>query len=640
MSTGYRKSMVTKQKFREFHKIAMSKIDTRDKSTHLIFVGIILSTFFSAVNRKLDQKILDFLIALTFSLSCSLGIFLIFQRMKKLRGSNLIRTSIILGLVSSAISAIGLGIIQLSSNFRDLSWNVDSRLFLSQSYSYIDHGNSYNSNSYLGFDMQYHASPSYIAAQIYNYLAINPNITLFILIPFLTLLTIYLFGELLLRKSGLSSQYATFGAVILVNISYITSVSQRQKINSPLVSSELMLNSQLAIAVVLATVGIQTINRRGKNLFILAGLISLVTLKPQYIPFAAIILAVFSVIRLPVINFKAILKECLPVLVNTILAVSILLYFTMSKLGPNYIAKFTGIDVDYFLKTYLLILVFALVLLIFLKIREVSLANTKVLQLFLLICFYLSFKLVLDFIKFEPSETTLEKMQIFQPSKPSGDSDFNQGLILFYIMIPILVMILVPSLKLQKEKAVRVVCIILILLSLFRVTTSVNVFLDPSNRGYEAVNLASLREVLMQAAKRIEKPKFLVNDFVDPAESYRRNGSGMYWSSLGIGKFYLSDINTFHFLAPDVEERLAKNKYFFNSRISDFHTNLIDSEDIDFVVINKRCIPDWLSETRPIFSNSEFALIAASAFSRDGKLGLRTEDKVSQIKKFGESPCL
>ena len=175
---------------------------------------------------------------------------------------------------------------------------------------------------------------------------------------------------------------------------------------------------------------------------------------------------------------------------------------------------------------------------------------------------------------------------------------------------------------------------------MFRVTTSVNVFLDPSNRGYEAVNLASLREVLMQAAKRIEKPKFLVNDFVDPAESYRRNGSGMYWSSLGIGKFYLSDINTFHFLAPDVEERLAKNKYFFNSRISDFHTNLIDSEDIDFVVINKRCIPDWLSETRPIFSNSEFALIAASAFSRDGKLGLRTEDKVSQIKKFGESPCL
>jgi hypothetical protein len=127
---------------------------------------------------------------------------------------------------------------------------------------------------------------------------------------------------------------------------------------------------------------------------------------------------------------------------------------------------------------------------------------------------------------------------------------------------------------------------------------------------------------------------------VDPAEEYRRNGSGMYWSSVGIGEFYLSDIKTFHFLAPDVEERLVNTNFFFNSHISDFHSKFIKSAEIDFIVINKRCLPNWFFETRPIFSNSEYALISPESFSPDNYQKNYPKNNNSQVRKFGTSPCM
>jgi len=610
------------------------------KTIELFFTVTVLLTFCSAFNRKLDYRFFDVIITFLFLLSCYLSFLIMLKILREIRGSKLMRTALGLGLFTSALFATSLGFIKLFPSFRDISWNVDSRLFLSQTYSYVQNGNSNDSNSYSEFDIQYHATPSYIAAQVFDYLKVNPDITLFIAIPLLSLLTVYTFAESILRLSGLNKKHAILGAVILVNISYVTSISQRHKAMSPLVNSELMLNSQLAIAVVLATLGIQATNLRGKNLIVLAGLISLVALKPQYVPFAALSLIIIAVINLPTKIMKSILRACLPILINLVLALTFLLYFTSSKTGPRYIAKLDGIDLKVFLRSNLLIILFALLLILFLKIINESLTRKRVIQVFLTIGIYLISALLLDLLKFVPSGITLERMQIFQPTEPGGDSDFNQGLILLFVLLAIMFMMLIPTLDIRMSIAVKAVCIFLIVSSIFRIMYSVPIFLHPVKNGYEAVNLAPLRQVLAEAEKRTNKPKFLVNDFVDPAEDYRRNGSGMYWSSVGIGQFYLSDIATFHYLAPDVEKRLVNTRFFFNSHISDFHGKFIKSAEIDFIVINKRCLPNWFFETSPIFSNSEYALISPESFSHDNYQKLGSKNNNSQVRKFGTSPCL
>jgi hypothetical protein len=612
----------------------------QEKAIDLFFIGIILLSFCSAVNRKLDYKFLNIMIVFLFLFNCCLGFLIILKILKQISGSKLMRTALALGLLTSVLFATSLGFIRLLTSFRDISWNVDSRLFLSQSYSYIQNGNSNDSNSYSGFDIQYHATPSYIAAQVFDYLKVNPSITLFIAIPLLTLLTIYTFAESLLRGSGLNEKHAILGAVLLINISYMTSMTQRHKAMSPLVNSELMLNSQLAIAVVLATLGIQVTKLRWRNLIVLAGLISLVALKPQYLPFAALSLTIITVINSPKKCMKSVLRASLPILINSALALSFLLYFTSSKIGYRYIAKLDRDDLKFFLRSNLLMILFAFLLFVFLKIINESLTRVKVIQLFSTIGIYLLFALLLDLVKFEPSERTMERMQIFQSTEPGGDSDFNQGLILLYVLVAVSFLKLIPTLEIKKAIAVKVACIFLISFSIVRIVYSVPSFLDPSTRGYEAVDLASLRQVLAEAEKRTDRPKFLVNDFVDPAEEYRRNGSGMYWSSVGIGEFYLSDIKTFHFLAPDVEERLVNTNFFFNSHISDFHSKFIKSAEIDFIVINKRCLPNWFFETRPIFSNSEYALISPESFSPDNYQKNYPKNNNSQVRKFGTSPCM
>ena len=268
----FEKSVVRVHKFERFLTWTRTG-NEQGKTIELFFTVTVLLTFCSAVNRKLDYKFFDVIITSLFLLSCCLSFLIILKILKQIRGSKLMRTALALGLFTSALFATSLGFIKLFPSFRDISWNIDSRLFLSQTYSYVQNGNSNDSNSYSGFDIQYHATPSYIAAQVFDYLKVNPDITLFIAIPLLSLLTVYTFAESILRISGLNKKQAILGAVILVNISYVISISQRHKAMSPLMNSELMLNSQLAIAVVLATLGIQTTNLRGKNLIVLAGLI-------------------------------------------------------------------------------------------------------------------------------------------------------------------------------------------------------------------------------------------------------------------------------------------------------------------------------------------------------------------------------
>ena len=638
MHARYRISMVIKQYLGLSLVRSLSKRISKSEQTQIFFFGLIISSFLSTANRKLDVRHLDLVIAGGFFLIFLLGSFLLAQEFFQGMGSTLTRITLSLGLLTSLLFALGLGLIRLTSKFRDVTWNVDSKLFLSQAYSYISHGNSISSNSYSGFDIQYHAVPSYISAQVFKYLEINPGITLFLAVPLVSITAIYFFAKLILIESGLSKTNASLGALVVLSIPYVTSISQREKFLTPLINSELMLNSQLAIAVVAATSALYLKNVRGKYLLTALGFISLWSLKPQYIPFAILSLSILAIIRLPDRKLNKIFRKTYPIILTSAFTITFLYIFSKSELNPEYTINFVRLSSADFLRKNLVVFLILPILFVLQRFQKKPLAHRKIVDLYLVVGVFLICSFLLEIIAFEPSPTTLRKMQVFQPTGPAGDSDFNQGLILLFVLIAIMVTILTSEIELSSSIIRRNICTLLISLFILRILAAVPLMLEPSVNGYEVTNLATLRQVLNQAERRVNMPKILVNDFADPAEGYRRNGSGMYWSSIGIGEFYLSDINTFHFLAPDIENRLKNTKIFFNTPISDFHLKFIESKGIDFIIINKRCTPIWYPGIRQIFANSEFAIIDAKTITRQefNENGISS----TQILHYGVAPCI
>jgi hypothetical protein len=630
--------MLSKENFNALDVRTRENNTTHVKLMDFYFSGILLSTFFAALNRKLDLGILDLVIGLLFPLICVLGAFILSQRMFQEKASKLTQGTLILGLVTNLLIAISLGIVKILSFFRDLTWNVDSRLFLSQTYSYLRFGNSNNSNSYSGFDIQYHASPSYIAAQVFDLFKINPSITLFIAVPLITLVALYLSSESILRVSGLSRTGANLGALFVLSTSYVTAFSQRSKLLTPLINSELMLNAQLAVSVVLATVYIQIRELPGKHFFLFASLISLVGLKPQYIPFAILSYMLVAASRADLVGLRNTLKKCLHMVISSILAIPLVLFLSKSEFGPEYTARLIPIDWTKFLRDNALLVIAAVFLPLIAKLPNREKFSWSLRFLSLMTAIYLACSLALELILFQPSRQILNKMQIFKPTKAVGDSDFNQGLLLIFILITISSISLIW--KIISESSIKTICVTLILLSILRLFCAVPEFVYPISEGYEAVNLNQLRQTLIQAEKRIPNPKLMVNDFVDPAENYRRNGSGMYWSSIGIGHFYLSDVNTFHYLAPDITQRLEKTKIFFNSPISSFHSNFLQKNNIDFVIINLRCTPNWFSEMRPVHLNGSYALLETKFFHNRTSRASDLKQTLTQSRNFGLSRCL
>jgi hypothetical protein len=606
--------------------------------TDLYFSGILFSTFFAALNRKLDLRILDFFIGLLFPLVCILGVCILFQRIRQEKASKLTIGTLVFGLLTNLLIAMSLGLIRTLTFFRDLTWNVDSRLFLSQTYSYLTFGNSNNSNSYSGFDIHYHASPSYISAQVFDLFKINPNITLFIAVPSVALIALYLSSESILRVSGLSRTCANLGALLVLSASFVTTFSQRSKLLAPLINSELMLNAQLAVSVVLATLYFQVRDLPGKYLFLFSSLVSLVGLKPQYIPFAVLSYMLVTFFRAELLSMKTASKEFSKILISSILAVPFVLLLSNSEFGPEYTARLIPIDWANFFRTNILIIIVALILPLIAKLPNKERFGWNLRVLFLITAIYLACSLALELILFEPSQQILNKMQIFKPTKSVGDSDFNQGLLLVFILILISSISLIW--KTIGESSIKTICVTLILLSTLRIFCAVPEFVHPTKEGYEAVNLSQLRQTLAQAENRVSNPKLLVNDFVDPAENYRRDGSGMYWSSIGIGHFYLSDIKTFHFLAPDIRLRLEKTKVFFNSPVSSFHIDFLQENDIDFVVVNLRCTPNWLSKIRPVYLNGSYALLETKSFNTRTSEASGLKSTLTQTQNFGLSRCL
>jgi len=592
---------------------------------------LILTTFVSFIHMRFEIPMLGFITVL---LLCSLIIGLAYRYFSifwaviqngKIRGWIIAFISI-----SHLIFACSLGIVRLLPRNEHIVWGIDNRMFLSRAYKFLQFGNQEDSLSYIGFDYKYHAMPSYMSAQLDRYLHIPPDMTLFLILPILTYITIFVVVFEISKSYGLTKLESGVISILICSINYLNSVSQIIKLSNPLISIDTMPNTELAIAVILCAIRLTLINGARAFIWLTVLGFSLVAIKPQFIPFYWLIVIVIHLL-IP----KKISKKLLYLHVTAcLLSLLIQVLYNSGNIQAEYSLTLISPDFLNFLKGNSIVIGSWICLVAVQRVYK-SNSNSKIHFLF---CSYLLLRLLFDIMYFNVTGSTQVLLRQYLKLKTSGDSDFDQGFILLYLAI-FLAVVIILSMSIRPElKNFHHAVVIVILLGVVgvRLFVMIPALTNPESYGKESVNLRPLHQLLKST--RAENPVFLVNDVSDPTENYRRYGSGMYWSSLGFGQFYLSDIATGHFLAPDIEMRKRNVTKFFNSELSRWHYSFLKKEGIEYVLINKRCEPSWMNKVKFLKSNEKFVLVAKDAFVKASNG--TTKHRKPQFKKSGISPCL
>lgn len=599
-------------------------------TTHLSKL-FILTTFISLIHIRFDISVLGFITAL---LLCSLLIGLpyrFFNVILKVIQNGKMKGWIISSVsISHLIFACSLGIVRQIPKNEDIVWGIDNRMFLSRAYKFFRFGNQEDSLSYFGYDYKYHAMPSYMSAQLDRHLQIPLDMTLFLILPILAYITIFVVVFEISKSYGLTNVESGVISILFCSISYLNSVSQIIRLSNPLISIDTMPNTELAIAVILCAIRLTLIyGARAFTWLTILGF-SLVAIKPQFIPFYWLIVIVIHLL-IP----KKISKKLLSLNITAcLLSLFIQVLYNYGNIQAEYSLTFISPDFLNFLKNNSIV-IGCWICLVALQIVTKSKSNPKI---HLLLCSYLLLRLLFDIMYFNATGPTQKLLKQYLNLEASGDSDFDQGFILLYLAVFLAVIIILSSSIRPELKNLHHAVVIAILFGLAgaRLFIIAPALTTPEVYGKEPINLRPLHELLKST--RAENPVFLVNDVSDPTENYRRYGSGMYWSSLGIGQFYLSDIQTGHFLAPDIEKRKRNVTKFFNSEISRWHSSFLKKEGIEYVLINKRCEPSWLNKVKFLSSNEKFVLVAKDEFVNVSSGTI--EHSKPQFKKSGIAPCL
>lgn len=532
--------------------------------------------------------------------------------------------------LSHLFFACTLGIVRLVPRNEQIVWGIDNRMFLSRAYKYLHYGNQDESLSYFGFDYKYHAMPSYMSAQLDQYLQIPPSVTLFLILPILIYLTIFIVVFEISRFYGLNEIESGIIAILTCSFNYLNSITQVNKLMNPLISIDLMPNTGLALAVIICVVRLTLIDISRVSIWLTIVGFSLVAVKPQFIPFFWLIVIMIHLLIPRIISKKSIV-------IYMIAAISSLLMQVMYNLGntqAQYSLTLVSPDFVIFFKTNSFVIAFWACL----AARQLIVKSKINPKIHILFGVYLTLRLFFDVLFFSSTGSTEKLSKRYLNLGETGDSDFNQGFIALYLAIGIsLVVYFTRNTQLRFMNSYSgPLTFVLLGVVILRFLALLPGLINPEVHGREPINLQPLNQLL--GTVQVKNPLFLANDVSDPTENYRRYGSGMYWSSLGIGQFYLSDIATGHFLAPDIGERMLNAKKFFNSDLSQWHFDFLDAEGIDYILINTRCEPPWINQINFLPTNDRFILLPKRTFIN--KTNAIKQNLKPQIRKSGIAPCL
>jgi hypothetical protein len=517
-------------------------------------------------------------------------------------------------------------------------WNIDYRQSYVQSLELERSSEDAISNfTYFGFQSSYHSGHALLAAQIKEIAGLDLDFGLFLFVPLIAFISILFFITAVGRFFKFSNNeimMVNFTCFFLPTFLFMSADSKPKLIQQNLLGSHLMLNGMLALATIFG-IGSISLLRTTKFSQVLVFMyicqISLIAIKPQYIPFSMLFFSMLLILKS---------HSVAKVIAFALFNFPIILLTSRTSIAPNFKFEIVAPDRD------ILLLPFALG--IFLLVAHLARSDSNkcilrehvVVSFFIAIILFTFVRLLMGILQFQIDVDILSRLQEFWPWADLSvfDYDLEQGFLILYIWVIILFTYsLLRALRLTGLQH-RILVLVMTVLVCLSTWSTLQRIIYPINFN-EAVATSDLTETLEITPFNA---RVLVNDIADPADDFQRAGRGEYLAMGGRVSFYLASSMPDHYLAPDYLQRVKAARTFFQNRITVESVKFLEDNSIDFVLINTRCIPVWMDDIKWQNDFPKFILYSREDFidrTRDSEL-VEIFAPVPQVKHYGLTDCI
>jgi hypothetical protein len=503
-------------------------------------------------------------------------------------------------------------LLQTFFGWPDLVFNIDHRYLLMHAWSIQRAEGASEALTMAGTAIRYHSGPAWLAAAAGSILEREPNVFLFLWFPAVAVATIALGVHRILRGLGAPFVGALFGFAFALTPPWAhirfgggTRRALREAASWNFAAAgdwfvslffnpsfEMMLNSLLGTAIILAAIAMHVTKRSIVSLFLAAATIALAAAtKPQY--------ALSGALLLLAIGLSTADRDRIPLtLVLAVPAASaiagLVLGIALSGVAAGSTSGSSGFTVA-FPTDWRVVRPFLLsdpqflfgtmgLAVLFLTRRALPEFARYVLRFgSVLAVSMLGFWLLLTTLTQDPSggnkEWAWNSMQTLQPV----------GRILTAAVAAALYSLLA-------QVAVRFALVPLALILIASTSSGIHLIADLTDplSGHEVVDAAEIRTLLAEIDPL--DALIVVSDLSDPAQDHRREGKAFYLSNPYGHRYWLTQTGVGHQFLAETSERLEQLEAFFGAPWSSWHEQFLLETDITHVAVNTRCPSAWNPE--------------------------------------------
>jgi hypothetical protein len=544
---------------------------------------------------------------------------------------------IILLLSIPFFSAIKLFMIRTATH-REITWNVDWRMALSLANSARHDPTGRTALDYSGISPSYPATPTIIAGHLDAVVPQGIDFMLFLVIPVTAITSLILLVWTLGGLYGINQSRRVFVPILTLCIPYvghshfISTEKLEQLLRSFLLNPTLMIGTLYAISIIFSGLHLIVLHRASHLMGFFVTLVvnvALLETKPQFIPY----FLVSVLVVLLTISKEKLSNICSKFIIVT--GVSALLVFALRP-------KNIELEMKLFLEQTIwqvvfLGLLFLTIVSFFFK-YALPRRQDSPFNAFLLVSSLTTivgiFNIVISF-----SSKNQEYNQLRQKIQPgftefSLDGDIKQGFIILYIVNVVFLCLVIG--RYLRLLSLNMLVVLSIFLMAPKIHADMGVILRP-HTGYEFADTTDLLEILRLIPT---DELIIVNDIADPSDNFRRPGRGEYWSSMTSHTFFLSSLLPNALNASDFEFRYRLVRSFFSSKPNSDDLQSLRLHGIRWILVNKRCAPNWLNSVEPWAESINFSLFDVKQFAASEAQHVFGAVSRSQRLLYGTAACL
>lgn len=634
-------------------------------TVELMCLAIVLFAVTAIVAKELNE--VKFIYMASFFLSLALALMSILlwktKNFVRFRFSPAIGVSLI---ILTLVRQLMPGINALRSNSQSTIQNIDQRFLLSIATSVSKDGDFTRRMDADGITYDYHSMPADISGAWSYLFGIDLALSLLIVIPGVSIVVIaFALGVLMRKAIEIRDKPFMESGFLVIGISltfpflfgdFESYLPREISLNYLGFSGSLMINSlfglQIGFCSVVLCLSSKKINKSVGNF----GLITLVFIKPHYIP-AFIIIATILHWKLNSNCSQTERSSRIKDIATKVLVAFISLFLLSTQETTSGLALGFSIWDTYIFKSqslFLLIFGFSIPLILIKQRIQFGMLQPTVnfnSNLLLFFIVYAILILLTGTIEFRTSEEYLDfEGQIVVPavSPQVATQELRQ---LFPPLVIILCVLFIDELmraysRIYVAKS-RLISFILTFVSLTTLT-SYNflsfVYPQDSRFNYEVVNLEAFAQV-SSIAKEYDGLA-ISSDLTDPDANHRRRLVAHYLIFISEQPFYLANFRYFVQMSPESLRRLEFLQELFESKTIEPHVNSLVKRNITYIYVSSRCVPKWSDTLNALelkATNSKWALFIVrgqSSLDRIDRRELRLPTWWDAANHFTKNNCL